>query len=108
MSDSATETREMKRKRRWIKLFYVLMAIVPLNFVLFKIMPGFASVWVKCDGPCLPLITRGFCWPEAAETGLEAWECKTVDGRFWVSLTKFGSHEVIHEHSSHSDFQIER
>jgi hypothetical protein len=108
MSDSATETRERKRKRRWIKLFYVLISIVPLNFVLFKIIPGRVSVWVKCDGPCVPLVTRGFCWPEAAETGLEAWECNTGYAPFWVSLTKVGSHEVIQENSSNSYVYIER
>ena len=108
MSDSATEIRIRNRKRRWIKLFYCLIAIVPLNFMLYKIIPGRVSVWVKCDGPCVPLITRGFCWPAAAETGLEEWECGTGQEPFWVSLTKFRSHEVIYEDSADSVFDIER
>lgn len=108
MSDSATEARERKRKRRWIKLFYVLISIVPLNFTLYNIMRERVWVQVTCDGPCVPLIARGFCWPQATETGLEAWECKTGHAPFWVSLTKVGSHEVIQENSSNSYVYIER
>jgi len=40
MSDSATEIRIRNRKRRWIKLFYFLVSIVPLNFTLYNIMRG--------------------------------------------------------------------
>lgn len=108
MLDSATEIRIRNRKRRWLKLFYGLIAIVPLNFMLYKIIPGRVSVWVKCDGPCVPLIARGFCWPQATETGLEAWERKTGHAPFSVSLTKVGSHEVIHENSARSYVYIER